>query len=373
MPNTTIRSIEIFKLFLPLKEPFVISLGPINQVQNVVIRIRTADGCTGYGECSPYLTINGESIDTCYVVAQYLAPALLGHDALDIAGAVAIMNRIIYANNSIKSAFDIALHDVAAQQAGLPLYAFLGGQRNKILTTDMTVSLGPVEKMQADAVLFQQLGFPAIKVKLGETLEADVARIRAIREGIGPTHPLRIDANQGWHTADAALAVLHALAPYNIDHCEEPIARHAFMDLARVSAASPISIMADETCGDEHDAARLIQLGACTQFNIKLGKSGGLHRARKIVDLGAAASIVLQVGGFMESRLGMTAAAHLALSSSAIQHCDFDTPLMYTEDPVVGGIRYLANGVVDVPDTPGLGAAIDEAYLRHAEKREFTR
>ncbi|GAB2476650.1 dipeptide epimerase [Hymenobacter qilianensis] len=368
MLQTSIRSIEIFKLFLPLKEPFVISLGPIKEVQNVVIRLRTADGCTGYGECSPYMTINGESVDTCFAVAQYLARGLRGHDALDIAGCVAMMNRIIYANSSIKSAFDMALHDIAAQQAGLPLYAFLGGKSDKVLTTDMTVSLGPPQKMQADAIRFQRQGFPFIKVKLGETLEADVARIWAIREGIGPDHPLSIDANQGWHTAEAAIAVLQALAPYRIAHCEEPIARHLFMDLARVSAASPIPIMADESCGDEHDAARLIQLRACPQFNIKLGKSSGLHRARKIVDLGAAAGLTLQVGGFMESRLGMTAAAHLALTSDAIRHCDFDTPLMYAEDPVVGGIRYLAQGVIEVPQVPGLGAVMDEQYLRNAEK-----
>jgi L-alanine-DL-glutamate epimerase-like enolase superfamily enzyme len=71
----------------------------------------------------------------------------------------------------------------------------------------------------------------------------------------------------------------------------------------------------------------------------------------------------------MESRLGMTAAAHLALTSDAIRHCDFDTPLMYTEDPVIGGIRYLPKGVIEVPETPGLGAIIDEAYLRNAEKQ----
>jgi len=369
MLKTAIRSIEIFKLFLPLKEPFVISLGPINEVQNVVIRLRTADGCTGYGECSPYLTINGESIDTCFAVAQYLAQALRGHDARDLAGAVATMNRVIYANSSIKSAFDMALHDIAAQQAGVPVYAFLGGHPHKVLTTDMTVSLGSPEKMRADAVRFQQQGFPSVKVKLGESLAADVARVHAIREGIGPDHPLSIDANQGWHTAEAAIAVLQALAPYRITHCEEPIARHLFMDLGRVSAASPIPIMADESCGDEHDAARLIQLRACPQFNIKLGKSSGLHRAKKMVDLGAAAGLTLQVGGFMESRLGMTAAAHLALTSDAIRHCDFDTPLLYTEDPVIGGIRYLANGVIAVPDGPGLGAVIDEHYLRNAEKR----
>lgn len=368
MAGTTIQSISIYKLLVPLHEPFVISLGPINHVQNVVVRLRTADGCTGFGECSPFLTINGESIDTCFAVAQYFAPALKGRDALDLPGCLAEMDRIIYGNTSIKSAFDVALHDIAAQQAGLPLYQFLGGNNDKVLHTDMTVSLGPPEKMRADAVRFQQQGFPAIKVKLGGTLAADVARIRAIREGIGPTHPLRIDANQGWQTADAAIAVLRALAEFNIEHCEEPILRHRFMELSRVSAASPIPIMADESCGDEHDAERLIALRACQQFNIKLGKSSGFHRARKIALLGEAAGFTLQVGGFLESRLGMTAAAHLALTNAAIRHCDFDTPLMFTEDPVVGGIQYRPGGVIEVPTAPGLGATIDEAWLRRAEQ-----
>jgi L-alanine-DL-glutamate epimerase-like enolase superfamily enzyme len=94
-------------------------------------------------------------------------------------------------------------------------------------------------------VRFQQEGFPAIKVKLGESLEKDVERIRSIREGVGSQIPLRIDANQGWQSADEAIAVLQALAPYNIEHCEEPIARWRFMELSRVSAASPIPIMAD--------------------------------------------------------------------------------------------------------------------------------
>jgi L-alanine-DL-glutamate epimerase-like enolase superfamily enzyme len=64
----------------------------------------------------------------------------------------------------------------------------------------------------------------------------------------------------------------------------------------------------------------------------------------------------------------MTAGAHLALTNDHIHHCDFDTPLMFTEDPVIGGIKYLPNGVVEVPDTPGLGAVIDEGYLREGEK-----
>ena len=367
MAGSAIQTVELYKLFIPLKEPFVISLGPIYNAQNLVVIIRTADGCAGYGECSPYMTINGESIDTCFIVGQYFANVLKGKNAVDIPACIEAMDKTIYANSSIKSAFDIALHDIAAQHAGVPLYQFLGGAKNKILETDMTVSMGSPQKMKEDAVRFQQEGFPAIKVKLGGTKEEDVARIKAIREGIGKDIPLRIDANQGWGTADYAIEVLQALHEYNIEHCEEPISRYRFMELSKVSAASPIPVMADESCGDEWDAERLIQLNACQLFNIKLGKSGGFFKGKKIAELGAAAGMHMQVGGFMESRLGMTAAAHLALSNEAIHHCDFDTPLMFTEDPVIGGRTYLEKGVIDVPDVPGLGAVIDDNYLQKAE------
>ena len=366
--GAVIQAIEIYKLFIPLKEPFVISLGPIHEVQNVIVIIRTADGCTGYGECSPYMSINGESIDTCFIVAQYFAKVLKGSNALDIAGCMEVMDKTIYGNTSIKSAFDIALHDIAAQHAGIPVYKLLGGTNNKKLETDMTVSIGSPAKMKADAIRFKEAGFPAIKVKLGESKETDVERIKAIRDGIGNVHPLRIDANQGWQTADNAIAVLQALAVYNIEHCEEPIARYRFMDLGKVSAASPIPIMADESCGDDHDAERLISLQACQMFYIKLGKSSGFYKGLKIAEAGARAGMHMQVGGFMESRLGMTASAHLALANDHIHHCDFDTPLMFTEDPVIGGIKYLDKGIIDVPEVPGLGAVIDDSYLRNAEK-----
>ena len=103
-------------------------------------------------------------------------------------------------------------------------------------------------------------------------------------------------------------------------------------------------------------------------FNIKLGKSSGFYKGIQIARIGAAAGMHMQVGGFMESRLGMTAAAHLAIANDHIHHCDFDTPLMFTEDPVIGGIQYKEKGVIELPETPGLGAVIDESYLQGAEK-----
>ncbi len=362
-----ITSVEIYKLSIPLKQPFVISLGPQYNADNVVMKINTNEGISGWGECSPYMSINGESMDTCFIVAQYLSVALKGQNALDIATCNHAMDRVITRNESIKSAFDMALYDIAAKHAGEPLYKLLGGNKNKIISTDMTVGLGTPEKMAAEALEYKTAGFPSIKVKLGTTTKEDLARIKAIRKAIGMAHPLRIDANQGW-TVETAINTLNALAAYHIEHCEEPIPRWNFMELSKVRKNSPIKIMADESCFDHHDAERLAQLNAVDYFNIKLGKSGGIFNALKMIETAKAHSIKLQVGCFMESRLAITALVHFAYCSDLIVHYDLDTPLMLKEDPVIGGMVFGQNGIVEIDNTAGIGAAIDEKYLRQAEK-----
>lgn len=365
--SLTIQSIELYASKIKLKEPFIISLGPLTHAANVIVIIKTNEGITGTGECSPFMTINGESMETGMVVGKYLATVLKGKNALDIEGCHQAMQRVIYANNSIKSAFDMALYDIAAQHAGQPLYAYLGGSNNKTLITDYTVSFDNAEKMAADAAKIKANGFQVVKVKLGGTKEDDIERIRQIRTAIGDELPIRIDANQGWNTVDA-IEILKALAPYNIQHCEEPVPRWNFMELPLIKQQSPIKIMADESCCDDHDAQRLLDIGACDYFNLKLGKSSGIFIANKIIQIAEANKVNIQIGGFLESRLAFTAAAHLALSSDTIVHCDFDTPLMFEEDPVVGGITYSNKGEIIIPQVNGLGAAFDEAYLKQLEK-----
>jgi L-alanine-DL-glutamate epimerase-like enolase superfamily enzyme len=363
----TISSIELYASKIKLKEPFIISLGPLTHAANVIVIIKTNEGITGTGECSPFMTINGESMETCMVVAQYLATVLKGKNALDIEDCHLAMQRVIYGNNSIKSAFDMALYDIAAQYARLPLFAFLGGSNNKTLITDYTVSFDNAEKMTADAAKIKANGFQVVKVKLGGTKEDDIERIRQIRNAIGDELPIRIDANQGWNTIDA-IEILKALAPYNIQHCEEPIPRWNFMELPLIKQQSPIKIMTDESCCDNHDAQRLLDIGACDYFNLKLGKSSGIFIAKKIIQIAEANNVNIQIGGFLESRLAFTAAAHLALSSDSVIHCDFDTPLMFEEDPVTGGIAYSKKGEIIIPQVNGLGAAFDETYLKQLEK-----
>ncbi len=362
-----ITRIEIYKLSIPLKKPFIISLGTTTTVKNIIVVIRTNKGLTGFGECSPYMPVNGESQDTCFIVGQYLATALKGKNALDIENASLLMDKVIYNNTSIKSAFDIAFHDIASQNMNVPLYKFLGGKKNESIETDYTISIGDPKLMATDALSIIHEGFQVIKVKLGEDADRDIARIKSIRKAIGKEIPLRLDANQGWKTDDA-IKVLKALKDQNIQYCEEPIARWDIMGLKKVRKKSPIPIMADESCFDEHDAKKLIQLKACDMFNVKLGKSSGLYKAKKIIKLAEKENMKMQIGGFMESKITMTANAHLMLSSKNILYADLDTPLMFTFDPVSGGIIYKQNGTLEVPETPGLGAFIESHLLDSMEK-----
>ena len=365
-----ISEISLYRCPVRLKVPFVISLGRLDFADNIIVTIRTSQGLTGFGECSPFLTIHGESGETCMAIGKLIAGRIAGMDPEKIGDIHRIMNAVVYGNTSVKSAIDIALHDIAATRRGMPLYAFLGGT-NRQLLTDYTVSIGDAEKMAADARKIMDEGFAFIKVKLGGTPAEDLKRMTAIREAVGNQIPVRIDANQAWDAEDA-IEILKKLRDYNIEHCEEPISRQRFLSLPRITQASAIPLMADESCFDEEDALRLAEIGACQLFNIKLGKSSGFYRALKIIAIAEKHGIFLQAGGFLESRLGFTATAHLALSHSNFRFFDFDTPLMLSEDFVEGGIRYESGGRVNVPEASGLGACVSAEKLKELNRLTVT-
>ena len=366
MKNSTITSITIYKLDLPFLEPFVISLGVIPAADNLLVKINTSCGLTGIGEASPLRYIAGETQATEFVLAQSLAKIIKGKNPFEIEDRLKELANEIAGNYTLKSAFDMALFDLSGKKAGMPLFRLLGGADNRIIKTDMTVGINTPEYMASKALDFKNKGFYALKVKLGTTTEMDVARIKAIREKIGYDMPLRIDANQGWDMV-TAIRTLKALAPYNIEHCEEPVPCWNNRDLARVKESSPIPIMADESVFNHHDAFKLAALGACDYFNIKLSKSGGIFNALKIIAIAEAAGIKSQVGCMNESRYALTALTHLVAARKNIVHFDIDSCLMQSVDPVTGGIEYCEGGQWKLPETPGIGAGFDEGYLSGME------
>ena len=352
---------EIFKLTIPM-EPFVIATETSYYAQNLFIRIHTDEFITGMGECSAFPMLVGETQSTCFEVAQDLANIIKDKDPLAIEERMGEMNDYIAFNTTVKSAFDIALHDIAAKAKGLPLYRLLGGHL-KTIQTDLTIGIAEPGKMASTATEFIRNGVKTIKVKLGKNAKEDIRRIKLIREAIGPDYKIRIDANQGWSFHDAVYALQH-IAAYDVEYCEQPMRRFNDPLLPQLRKESPIKIMADESVFDHYDAIRLIEAGACDYINIKLAKSGGILEAIKIADAAAARNTPCMLGGMLESRLALTAKVHLAMSHDNIVFYDLDTCLLgHLQDPVIGGAQY-NNYYLDLPEGPGIDADIDPGFLK---------
>jgi L-alanine-DL-glutamate epimerase-like enolase superfamily enzyme len=360
----TITSVDVFKLDIPLRRPFEIALGRIEAAENILVRVWDSNGTYGLGEGSPLGYVTGETQAIAFEAAKALGSLLLGKNPLAIEARMQELDRSIAHHPTLKSAFDMALYDLAAKEASLPLYALLGGEK-RAFWTDNTIGIDSPEAMARAALDVVRQGFPAIKVKLGTNQDDDVARVRAIRQVVGSDIPIRIDANQGWEPV-IAVQILCDLAPFNIQYCEQPVAHWNVEALQRVRAASPIPIMADESLFDHHDAFRLARLGACDYFNIKLAKCGGIHNALKIDAIGEGAGIQCMLGCMWETRLALTAGAHLVSARRNLAFADLDGATGHSHDPVRGGITY-EDGQIHLPDAPGHGADIESGILEHLE------
>ena len=345
--------------------PFTIATGTMHFAQNIFIRIHTDDGIIGVGECSAFPMISGETQNTCFELAKDFAKLWKGKDALNIKERLNELYLFIAGNYTTKSAFDMALYDIAAKHAQLPLYQFLGGSKKEI-ESDLTIGIDTPEAMASSAVDFVQKAVRMIKVKLGKKPKEDVERIKQIREAAGDKVILRIDANQGWNYEEAVYA-LTELGKYDIQFCEQPMRKYNDELLPQLCKISPIPVMADESVFTHHDAERIIRNKACAYINIKFAKSGGINEAILINKVAEENNISCMLGSMLESRLALTANVHLAMACDNIKFYDLDTCLLgQLKDPVIGGVTY--NGMnLEISDAIGIGADVDDAYLKEME------
>lgn len=360
-----ITSIDIYKADIQLREPFKIAIMEIASAMSVFIKINTDGGIYGFGEANPTWGITGETQGINLAGAVDLAKLLIGKDPLNIEERNQELCRYLVRNTTIRSAFDIALYDILGKASGLPLYAVLGGGKRSFWT-DNTIGIADADTMAKKAVDYKNQGFKAIKVKLGTTKDLDVERITKIRNAIGDVLPIRIDANQGWDYR-TAVSTLKALEPLGIEYCEQPIAYWDFENMRRIRQNTSIAIMADESLFDHHDAYKLASMGCCDFFNIKLAKAGGIHTGLKINAIAEGAGIKCMVGCMLETRLGLSAAAHLVSARPNIRYADLDGHIPLKEDPIIGGAQYSV-GEIHLPDTPGHGADVEPDFLARCER-----
>ena len=350
-----IAKIETDYIQIPLARPFKTALRTVESVHDLVVRITADTGEVGYGEAPPTAVITGDTLGSIRcAIEEFIAPSLMGMDVEDLDGIMAKLHSCILKNTSAKAAVDMAVYDLYAKQLGRPLYKVLGGRRNS-LETDLTISVNPVEEMVTDSLDAVAQGYRILKVKVGKEGLADVGRLEAIRQAVGPDIALRVDANQGW-TAKQAVRIIRAMEDkgLDIDLVEQPVPAHDFAGMQLVTGAVSTPILADESVFSLEDAIELIRGRAADLINIKLMKTGGIYNALKICAVAESYGVECMIGCMLESKLAVSAAAHLAAAKGVITRADLDGPGLCRIDPYIGGPDYCAGRIV-MPEAPGIG------------------
>ncbi|SDZ09718.1 L-alanine-DL-glutamate epimerase [Micromonospora pattaloongensis] len=351
----SIAAVRTHRLSAALHTPFVTALRRTTTVETLVVEVVDSDGCSGFGEAPQVWQVTGASVDgSDACVRELLAPLMTGRDPDDLVTRCREVRRAVAGNEAAKAAVDVALHDLAARRLGVPLVRLLGGTALRV-PTDITLSAGDADALGATARQRVGAGFTILKVKVGTDAAGDLARVRAVRDAVGPGPRIRLDANQGW-TPREAVRVIRGIedAELDVELVEQPVPRWDLDGLAWVSDRVEVPILADEAVFATRDLVEVIRRRAADMVNVKLAKCGGLTPARTLLGLAEAHDMGTLVGSMMETQIGVGAAASLVAAYGTTAVSDLDAAWWQASSPVRGGLRYDGADVV-LPEAPGLG------------------
>ncbi|WP_422927734.1 mandelate racemase/muconate lactonizing enzyme family protein [Singulisphaera sp. PoT] len=332
------------------------------------VTVEGDDGLLGFGEGATAPVWSGESAETgLWFVENLLGPKLAGATLDHPSEALAWMDRELHGNSFTKSAVDIALWDLWARSQGVSVSSLVA-DRESVAWIPTRVSIGayPPEETVRLAVEFWERGVRTLKFKTGVPGIDDVARLKAVRERLGPEPVFTIDANGAHATADDAVRAIEALVPFNLALAEQPTPRDRIGLLAKVRKRVPVPILADEAVFTPGHLEEAIDLDAFDILSIYPGKNGGFTHSLAMARRAQAAGKSCAIGSNLETDLGQAAMICLASSLSVFPvdriACDFQASLFYASSYVRPPITY-QDGKVEAPRGFGFGVEPDSAYL----------
>lgn len=355
-----IREIEHYRLDMELEVPYTIAYETVTHATNIILKLITDTGIIGWGCAAPDAVVTGESPeDVVETIDSVIMDMLLGQSPFQIARVIDNLKQYVPQPSSAMAMVDMALYDIMARQAGLPLYQLLGGFRHDIATS-ITIGIVSVEETLEQARKHLLNGFSIIKLKGGLNLAEDIEKVLKLRQTYGQDFVLRFDANQGYSFSQA-VEFIDSIKSANLEIIEQPTSEKKDARLGRVTQAVAVPVMADESIKSLKDAFRLASNDLIDMINIKLMKVGGILESQHINSVAKAAGMEVMIGCLDESALGISAGLHFALSRANIEYADLDGNLDLVNDPF-SGLFHLKNGILSPSDAPGLGY-IDEKRL----------
>ncbi|KAL5726551.1 hypothetical protein ACHQM5_009589 [Ranunculus cassubicifolius] len=343
-----VQSAEGRPLNVPLLDPFTIATSRLDKVENVAIRLELSNGCVGWGESPVLPFVTAEDQEIALAKASEVCEFLKGRQPGNLYTVLSEIGGILRGHEfaSVRAGVEMAVIDAAANSIGVPLWRLFGGATNTI-STDITIPIvSPVEAARL-ASKYRTKGFKALKLKVGKNLNTDIDVLKAIRK-VHPDCSFILDANEGYN-ANEAIQVLEKLHEMGVTPVlfEQPVHRDDWKGLGHVTHVAKgkygTSVAADESCRSLLDVQTIIDGNLADVVNIKLAKVGVLG-ALEIIELARRSGLDLMIGGMVETRLAMGFAGHLAAGLGCFKFIDLDTPLLLSEDPVVGG--YEVSGAV---------------------------
>jgi L-Ala-D/L-Glu epimerase len=321
-----------------------------NAVEGFILEI-DADGVTGIGGTAGHPnSMPGDKLE-----AQLNGPirsALLGSNAL-CGNAIRETIRSANVHSRASLAADLALHDLTGKLANLPCHALWGGAIRSHVRVVRMVGIKPPAELEATVGQLVEQGITHVKVKVGTGIEEDVERIRVLRKAFGESIWIGIDGN-GAYPTEQAIELSRALVPYQVGLIEQPIEYRDLAGLARVTAASPIPIMADQCVHNVRSALEVCQRRAAHIVSIKATKMGSLDECRRVFEVCQAFGVRAHIGGSAGPAVVDVAQAQLAASLSGMdEECEVGEFQALKGDPTTGAA--VANGCVEISASPGWG------------------
>jgi len=357
--NSVIKTIDAWPVDIGLTDNFVISQGSISIAENVFIRITLEDGAVGFGEMAPFEELTGETRDDGLRQMRNLTEGIIGRSVLDYAAISAEMKEK-EPNSAPRCGLEIALLDACCRFNKIPLWSLWCKSPRQNLMTDITIPILSYDKSIGLARFWHSKGFQTLKMKVGIDGKSESRIITDIHE-LFPDLSFIIDANMGFQP-DEAISFINDLTRKGVPVLlfEQPNDRFDLEGMARIKKSITVPVAADETVFTTEDAKRVVETEAADVINLKIMKSGVLETL-EIISVAVSGGLGLMIGGMVETRIAMGCSLALAQSFPVIKFLDLDTPLLMSEDPLVGGYRYDGPRII-ATDEPGLGIRIKDGY-----------
>ena len=337
--------LEIAPRRLRLRTPLATAHGTIAERELLDVLILGADGVAGAGEAAPLTSYDGVTLDDVRAALEDCRPIVHDAEGLPRAMVLAECRKAAVLPQAV-AAIDLALWDLEGRRADVPVWRLLGAQVDpQPIAVNALIVAEDRAGAAAEAARAVEAGFACVKLKVG--IGDDAGRVAAVRAAIGPDVAIRLDANGAWEV-EQAQAHLRALAPSDLECCEEPV--HGVEELRAVAAETEVAVAMDETAVGPGALAS----GATPIVCLKLSRCGGISGLIEAAETARAAGSEVYLASTLDGPLGIAGALHAAAVVQPTRPCGLATLAAFDGlelDPALAVER----GLMRVPTAAGLG------------------